>query len=100
VEFDGVLADTQADSDLLVRLQEKISDNTILNILLMHIYNALLSQHLIARGVDPSQFDLTDQWESLQAFDPNLQLADLYHRFQALVPQLRARPGADQADLA
>jgi hypothetical protein len=51
-------------------------------------------------GVDPSQFDLTDQWESLQAFDPNLQLADLYHRFQALVPQLRARPGADQADLA
>jgi hypothetical protein len=50
VEFDGVLADAQADSDLLVCLQEKISDNTILSILLMQIYNALLSQHLIAWG--------------------------------------------------
>jgi phosphohistidine swiveling domain-containing protein len=75
--------------DQIVRLQEKVSYNTILSILLMQIYNALLHRHLKARGVDPSQFDFTDQWESLQAYDPNLHLADLYHRYQALEPQYR-----------
>ena len=75
--------------DQIVRLQEKISYNTILSILLMHVYNALLHRHLRSRGVDPNRFDLTDQWECLQAFDPNIHLADLHDRFQALEPRLR-----------
>ena len=101
--FSGPLDADDSPSDLLewvdqiVRLQEKISYNTILSILLMQIYNALLRRHLKARGVDLSQFDLTDQWESLQAFDPNLQLADLNTRYRVLEPQLQVR--LSQGDL-
>lgn len=75
--------------DQIVCLQEKISYNTIMSILLMQIYNGLLRSHLKNRGVDPSQFDLTDRWESMQAFDPNLHLANLHVQYQTLEPQLQ-----------
>jgi len=101
--FSGSLAASTLPSHLLervdqiVHLQGKISYNTILSILLMQIYNALLRVYLKRHGVDPGQFALTDQWEQLQAFDPNLQLADLHARFQVLDPQLRVR--LSQGDL-
>jgi len=73
----------------IINLQEKISYNTILCILLMQIYSALLRGNLKSRQVNPDRFNLTDQWESLQAFDPNLSLADLHQRYQALEPRFR-----------
>ncbi len=75
--------------DQIVRLQEKISYNTILSMLLMQIYNAMLRSYLNKQGVDPSLFDLTDRWEELQVFDPGTHLADLHTRFQDLEPQLQ-----------
>jgi phosphohistidine swiveling domain-containing protein len=81
----------------IVSLQEKISYNTILCILLMQIYSALLRSSLKRRQVNPDLFNLTDQWESLQAFDPNLNLANLHQRYQALEPQFRDR--LSQGDL-
>jgi pyruvate,water dikinase len=77
--------------DQIVCLQEKISYNTILTILLMQIYNALLRKYLKAHGVDPNQFDLTDEWESLKAFHPNLFLADLHSMYLNLEPPLQSR---------
>ncbi len=77
--------------DQITNLQDKISYNTILSILLMQIYNGLLRKYLQGQGIDLSEFDLTDHWESLQAFHPNLMLADLHQRYLALEPQLRDR---------
>jgi pyruvate,water dikinase len=61
----------------IVSVQEQISYHTILSILLMQIYNALLRSALKSHGVDFQQFNLTDGWEALSAFDPNLHLARL-----------------------
>jgi phosphohistidine swiveling domain-containing protein len=83
--------------DQIINLQEKISYNTILSILLMQIYNGMLRKYLQGQGVDLSQFDLADHWESLQAFHPNLMLADLHQRYLALEPQLQRR--LSQGDL-
>lgn len=88
---DVLCADLVERVDQIVRLQEKISYNTILSILLMQIYNGFLRKYLKSRGVDPSRFDLTDEWESLKAFHPNLHLADLHRRFLTLQPQLQER---------
>jgi phosphoenolpyruvate synthase/pyruvate phosphate dikinase len=77
--------------DQIIHLQDKISYNTILSILLMQLYNGMLRKYLQGQGVDPSHFDLTDHWESLQAFHPNLLLADLHQRYLALEPQLQSR---------
>lgn len=84
-------ADLLDQVDRIISLQDKISYNTILSILLMQIYNGMLRKYLKARGVDPARFDLTDQWESLRAFHPNLHLADLHQRYMALEPQLQDR---------
>lgn len=73
----------------IVHLQDKISYNTILSILTMQIYNSLLNKALKRHGVEPDQFSLTDQWESLQAFDPNPHLAKLHQQYQALEPRLQ-----------
>lgn len=77
--------------DQIVCLQEKISYNTILSILLMQVYNGLLRKYLKGHGVDPDQFDLTDHWESLKAFHPNLHIADLHQQYLSLEPTLRDR---------
>lgn len=75
----------------IINLQERITYNTILCILLMQIYSALLRSYLKSRKVNPDQFNLTDEWEKLQAFDPNLHLANLHQQYQALEPQFKER---------
>lgn len=84
-------ADLLQQVDQVIGLQEQISYNTILSILLMQIYNGLLRKYLKGRGVDPNQFDLTDDWESLKAFHPNLYLADLHRCYLDLEPSLQTR---------
>lgn len=83
--------------DQVIGLQEHISYNTILSILLMQIYNGLLRKYLQGRGVDPGQFNLTEDWESLKAFHPNLHLADLHRSYLDLEPSLQSR--LSQGDL-
>lgn len=73
----------------ITRVQNQISYNLIIVILLMQIYNALLRNYLKAHGVDFDHFNLTDNWDRLQAYDPNVYLADLHARFLALDTQVR-----------
>jgi pyruvate,water dikinase len=95
--FSGLMATNDPPSSVLERvdqivcLQENISYNTILSILLMQVYNGLLRKYLKGHGVSPEQFDLTDQWESLKAFHPNVHLADLHQQYLALEPTLQDR---------
>ncbi len=73
----------------ITEVLNKISYNVIITILLMQIYNALLRKFLKSRGVDFSQFNLTDDWDQLQAYNPNHYLADLHERLQTLDPKIK-----------
>lgn len=73
----------------IVELQNRISYYTILCILLMQIYNGLLRSRLKAIGVEPERFNLTDGWEALQRFDPNIHIAQLNAELLKLPPEVQ-----------
>lgn len=64
--------------------------NTILSIILMQMYNAMLRRQLLKRGIDHQQFDLTSGMEVLKEFDPDVGLAGLYQDYQQLLAEKQA----------
>ena len=80
--------------DLAVLVQETAYYNTVIAVL-MRIYNWLLKGQLDRLGVDLEGFDLTGGDEALEAFDPNVELAQLARVYLSLDEdrQTRVRQG-------
>lgn len=77
-------------TDRAIDLSKRTSYNTVVSILLMQIYSALLRSRLKKTGVDYQQFDLTERLEELKRYDPGEKLAELHTEYCRLEEPLQA----------
>jgi phosphohistidine swiveling domain-containing protein len=70
--------------DQLIPLTEEASYYTIVTIILMQLYNGLLTSRLKTFGVDFQNFDLTEGMTELTQYDPNVSFAALNRSFERL----------------
>ncbi len=75
--------------DQIMALNQEITYYTVVNILLMQAYNAMLRSRLRKRGIDFQQFALTEGMPELDRYDPGSKLRDLNEQFLALDDEQR-----------
>ncbi|NTW08964.1 MAG: hypothetical protein HGA28_05285, partial [Anaerolineaceae bacterium] len=74
------------------RMYELIGKLAYYNItapLLMMMYNAMFSSQLKKRGISPEQFNLLEDMQEIQQYNPNHDLSDLHQHYLELDPQIQ-----------
>ena len=72
------------------RLYELIGKLAYYNItapLLMMMYNGMFSSQLKKRGLSPEQFNLLEDMQEIEQYEPDHDLSDLHHQYLELDPQ-------------
>lgn len=78
--------------DAIRRMYELIGQLAYYNItapLLMMMYNAMFSSQLKKRGISPEQFNLLEDMQEIQQYNPNHDLSDLHQQYLELDPQIQ-----------
>ena len=81
--------DVLAVIDQIAILDEKVTYYTVICPLLMQSYDGAFRSRLRKIGVDPQQFDLTEDMPELKRYDPTVKLEVLNQQFRHMDPALQ-----------
>lgn len=89
--------DQWSESDLLAavdrhyKLMQEVAYYNVMGPLLMGMYNNMLKSQLGKRGVDFTNFDLTEGMDEILEYDPATHLRRLHTQFCALTPEVQEK---------